>query len=132
MTKLDIINEGYEKYPEQYTKVLNQESIDINAIKRITYINKKLIENNFSPFIICDPNGLKLAARRYKKTFVDSSIEEAFIRGARWILSQGLFLPGTVYKWENGEFDVQTDTLLPHYVEVEDKEQVILQIIKIW
>ena len=132
MTKLDIINEGYEKYPEQYTKVLNQESTDINAIKRITYINKKLIENNFSPFIICDPNGLKLAAKRYKLIFADSSIEEAFIRGARWILSQGLFLPGTVYKWENGEFDVQTDTLLPHYVEVEDKEQVILQIIKIW
>ena len=131
MKKLDIINEGYEKYPEQYTKVLIQDSIDNNARKRIDFINKKFIENDITPLIICDPTGLKTAAKQFQNKFPDSSLIEAFIRGARWILSQGLFLPGTIYQWENGEFDVQTDTLLPHYIEAKDKEQVILQIIKL-
>lgn len=131
MTKLDIIEDGYKKYPEQYIKTLLKDYIDTNAQNRIDYINKRLIENELTPLIICNPKGIKLAAKMDKSRFPNSTQEDAFMRGVRWILSQGLFLPGTIYRWENGEYDVQTDTLLPHYVEAQDKEKVLLQIIKL-
>ena len=76
MTKLDIIEDGYKKYPEQYIKTLSKDCIDINAQNRIDYINKRLIENEISPLIICDPKGIKLAAKLDKSKFPESTSED--------------------------------------------------------